>query len=74
MVDRRTLRIINGAIAMKGFLKKDLARTCGISPSQLSLYLHGDVQIPFKGYESLVRELRLANTLVSIRTREPGEG
>jgi transcriptional regulator with XRE-family HTH domain len=74
MVDRKVLRIVKGSIAMRGILKKNLAKVCGISPSQLSLYLHGDMPIPYTVYEILVRELNLAGTLAAIGTRKATNG
>jgi hypothetical protein len=74
MIDRKILRILNGAIAMRGPLKKKVARNCGISPGQLSTYLHDDATIPFTVYEALIRELNLAGTLATIRAREAAEG
>lgn len=66
MTEERFLRLVNGCIGMKGVLKRRLAEVCGVTPSQMSNYLHGYRPIPPEIREKLLKELNMANTVASL--------
>jgi len=53
------LQTVQGAIAVKGIPKKQLARRCKLSKPRFSEILHGDVKMPAEVKKKLIAELEL---------------
>ena len=57
MTNPKLLRTINAAIPLRGILKKQLARRCGLSKPRFSEMLHGDRDMPEEVQKRLIAEL-----------------
>jgi hypothetical protein len=71
-VDEKTLAIIRAAIAGRGVLKKNLAKTCGVSRPYFSEFIHGDRIMPPEVRTRLIAELGLEDVFRLIDAQ--GEG
>jgi hypothetical protein len=65
-VDEKTLAIIRAAIAGRRVLKKNLAKTCGVSRPYFSEFIHGDRIMPAEVRARLIAELGLEDVFRAI--------
>jgi hypothetical protein len=68
--DDQFLRLVHGAIGVRGIKKKNLARKCGLDWTNFSHVLHGDRPLTDHAREVLIRELDLADVLDIIAKKE----
>ena len=69
-MDNLELKIIRGAIAMRGVKNKDLAFSMGLAPATLSEFLHGYRPMPYEVNRFLVNKLGIADTLVRAKSEQ----